>query len=392
MDIETTPIPPDIEFVMDAALEHQELDATSHIALKLYAPRRALMDIIDSDWRLGPDTLQPRLAMARSLADMADSILWRLPVERRGAIALAGAQHVRHEVRSLAWTLATWAIEDEIVGGCLKPWKRLSHRARARYEMTPRQARRLHGPNWIRRYVKTNTDARQLRNYGGRTLRLMQGVVASDVRAAADALLADLVAQHDGYRRTNERAVRQMRGERAAPASNRLRRQRRQVIKRAAATAGAVLSPSDVSAFAAGRAVYLDGATLGLEVARVMSCATLGHSGLSVIAVDRASRRTLASLCVYHEATPALDQLTALALAMQSGEEAEILATANLSNVTDLGVEHPLIAERGRANRRPEWRPRDEQEMKNEAYWEQTKPLWVQSLGVFVLGRMWAAG
>lgn len=48
---------------------------------------------------------------------------------------------------------------------------------------------------------------------------------------------------------------------------------------------------------------------------------------------------------------------------------------------------HPLILERGIAERRA--RRYDEVREKNEAYWLETKRMWTDTLGVFVLGRMW---
>ena len=113
----------------------------------------------------------------------------------------------------------------------------------------------------------------------------------------------------------------------------------------------------------------------------------IGHMGLHVTAACPTTGVRLADLCVYHENTPALDQLTALSLAMQAGEEDEILKTANLSRVTDAGRAHPLILERGIAERRV--RRYDEVREKNEAYWLETKQMWTDTLGVFVLGRMW---
>lgn len=390
MQIVTTTIPPDVEYVLDAALEHNELDAACHVALKLYAPRGDLMRIVDRDWALGREELRPRLAMCAALNDFGDDILRQLPADKRGAIALAGASHVKAEVIRLAWTLATWAMQDEIVGGCLKPYKRCGTRWVQRYEPSPKQRRQLYAPGWIRRYTKTNDDARLLRAMGSRTLSRLVGIDcrARDVVAAAESISTDMQAQHEGYRRTNERAINRL-GASFRPLDRKATARRRSVIKRAVHCASAILSAKMISDFAGGRPVVLPGQSIALEVARIGSAADLGHGSLSVLAIDPVSKRQLASLCVYHERTPALDQLTALALAMQAGEEAEIIATANLSRVTELGMQHPLISERGKTAREMPWRPRDDVQEKNEAYWLATKPLWTDTLGVFTLGRMW---
>jgi hypothetical protein len=219
----------------------------------------------------------------------------------------------------------------------------------------------------------------------------MAGVDRLAAHDAAMAIANELQAQHEGYRRYNERAIRTHFDNSASKLTRKTRRQNRATIKRAAVCAASVLGSGAVSDFAAGRSIILDGETLALDVARVASAARLGHSGLHVVAVDRTSKRKLADMCVYIEKTPALDQLTALALAMKAGEETHIIQTANLSNVTELGFAHPLIAERGKHNGERPWRPRDDRAEKNEAYWNETKPLWLNTLGVFVLGRQWEA-
>lgn len=390
MDIVTYPMPPDVAYFLDSALEHGELDAGSHVVLNLYAPRGDLMRIVDRDYKHdGQPSIAPRLSICGDLTAYAGRIIDRLSPSKRGAIALAGLQHIKGEVQSLAWCMATWAIEDEIKGGCLKPFHRRWTRFGARYELSPKQHRRLYGPNWVRHYVKTNDDSRSLRKKGFMACGRLAGIEISDVRAAANEITMAIEAQHEGFRRHNERAIHAMAicGQKLDRAAT---RKRRRIIKRATICAKSILPHGMLSDFVAGRSVMLDGETLALEVARVGSCASLGHAGLSVTAVDLRTRKRLASLCVYHEKTPSLDQLTALALAMQSGEESDIIHTANLSRVTDLGLAHPLIAERGRAHMERPWRPRDERAEKNEAYWLETKPLWIATLGVFVLGRMWS--
>ena len=400
--IQIIPLAPDVEYFLDAALEHNELDAASHVTLKLFAPRGDLIRIVDTKWELGPERLRGRLATCHVLTELADSILPQLEPERRNAIALAGAMHLTNEVRTTAWMLATWAFQDEFTGGCLKPWK--ADRHRRKYEMTKRERRYLHAPGWISRYVKHNDDARRMRTGHGRmAIARLAGVTIEQARASATIIMRDLQSQHDGYRRTNARALRQfvdrvatdeasgMLGDRRADKKRRLAsKSQRNVIKRACVTATSILGPAAVSDFANGRAVRLVGETLALEVARLGSSAGMGHGAISVVAVHRDSRERLADLCVYHERTPALDQLTALALAMQSGEEADVIATANLSRVTGLGMQNPLIAERGRLKQEQRWMPGDDRAKANEAYWETTKPIWTERLGVFVLGRAWS--
>lgn len=390
MIVQHTPFAPDVSWYLDCALEHGELDGGTHIALRLYALRSEVTDIIDDvppiGYYLSDRPVPMRLRITNRLAELADRLLADLSPERRGAVAWAGVQHLKSEVESLAWCCATWAIEDEIKGGCLKPYKRaLSAPWQRRYEIGPKLQRRLYGPNWVRRYVKLNDDARRLREKGTRALNRMRGIDLDCVREAGDVIARDLKAQHENYRRWNEHIIRNMAS--VFKADPREDRSRRRVLKRAASTAVSVVGRQPVSDFIAGRIVTLQGKTVNLEVGRVGSSAMIGHSGIHVTAACPTTGARLADLCVYHEGTPALDQFTALSLAMQAGEEDEIIKTANLSRVSDAGRAHPLIQDRGLPERR--WRPRDEVREKNEAYWQDTKQMWIDTLGVFVLGRMW---
>lgn len=390
MTIQAAPFAPDIQWFLDCALEHGELDAGTHLALRFYATRSEVMAIVDEvppiGHYLGPPIPQ-RLRTTELLARLADTLLASLPLDRRGAVAWAGIQHIKTEIDSLAWCCATWAIEDGIKGGCLQPYKRNRHPPRWQrdYEIGPKLRRRLYGQNWIRRYVKRNEDAQRLRQKGTRALERMRGIDLAAVRAAGDVLARDIQAQHENYRRWNELMLRQM--ARLGDHDRRQERSRRRVIKRAASTAVALIGRDPVSQFVAGQPVTLKGETLDLEIGRTASAATIGHLGLHVTAVCPATGRRLADLCVYHERTPALDQLTALSLAMRAGEEAEIIRTANLSRVSEAGRAHPLIQDRGLPERA--WRPHDEVRIKNEAYWQDTRQMWIEALGVFVLGRAW---
>jgi hypothetical protein len=393
MDIVSTPLIPDVEYFLDAAHEHGELDAGSLLVLKVYGPRRRITDIVDGVvYELGTiDLMRDRISKCEALAMLADAVLAELSPADRGPLASAGLLGLRHEITALASTLAQWAIEDEIKGGCLKPWKPKCTRHVIDYRTTRKQDRQLRSRKWIRRYVRLEPESIRLRRVGDRVRARLRGVDPIDHAANAERISEMLQAQHEGFRRTNERHIRNHIASTAAitvPRSE--RRKVRKIIKRAAICAESVLGRRAVSDFAAGRELHFSGQQVTLEVARVQSSAMLGHCGLTIRAVCPSTRRHLADLCVYHEQTPALDQAVALALAMQAGEEAEIISTANLSRVSDLGLTIPMIADRGwdQIERRKE-RFMDRRREVNEAYWQETKPVWLETLGVFSLGRSW---
>lgn len=394
MLIQATPLIPDVEYFMDAAVEHTELDGASLVALKLYGDRREITRIVDEVMPAGvgyfgtdgPTRMCVRLAKCDALMAYADDVIARLDTSTRGAICYAGLQHLRYEIDRTANFCATTAYQDAIVGGCLVAYKAIRTRWQRAYLPPPRARRRLYGPGWIRRAAVRERESHALRRMGTRALNRAAGVDLATARAGGDVITRHLRAQHDAYRRTNEAAIQRF-STRLAHTSDKSR-QWRNVIKRAAKTAVMIVGHHDVSMFARGGRVVIPGETLSLEVARQGSAAQLGHGGLRIAAVDKVTGEHLADLCVYHEGTPALDQLTALVLGMRAGEEAEILATANLSRVSDAGRAHPLIADRGPSESR--WEPHDDVSRANEAYWQETKSLWREAVGTFVLGRMWA--
>lgn len=396
MLIQHTPLAPDVEYFLDCAIEHTEIDGATLFALKLYGSRRTITDIVDETVPVGMSyfdnegqrAIRPRLAKCYRLMNYADTIIAALPDDLRSAVCYGGFQHLRYEVDRTAHFLATWSYQDAIIGGCSQHYKPIRTHWQRAYLPSPRQRRRLYGMNWIRRAVKREPETHSLRDMGSRALCRAVGVDFDAARADGERITRELRAQHEAYRRTNEAHIRRWAVEmRDDKQSRALRATNRKVIKRAATTAVSLVGANEVSVFARGGRVILPGQTLALEVTRFGSSAEIGHGGLKVVAVDKDTGERLADLCVYHEGTPALDQLTALALGMKAGEEAEILATANLSNVSDAGRAHPLIAERGLPEHK--WEPRDETARGNEAYWDETKAMWREALGTFVLGRMW---
>lgn len=393
MNPQQAPLPPDVEYFIDAALEHEELDACAALTLKFYAPRVALMNIIDMEYKHdGPGYMRRRVRKCDDLTTLADDILCRLPMETRAPLAWAGVRHVKHWVGGTAHMMAWWAQEDMIRGGCSEPYKTARNRAHWRhidaYTLMPSQRRRLYDRGWIRKYVYRSQDTARLRHMGTRTRARTRGLDWLSARDQSEQIAAMLEAQHENYRRTNERVIRQYAARRVTH-QRALTKACRKVAAKAAATAERVIGRDNLNRWNTAQPVTITGSTIAFDVARSQSSTTMGHGGLILTAVDKDTGRKLANMCFYHEKTPALDQLTALALAVAAGEEAEIIATANLSNVTDLGARHPLIEGHKAASRERQWRPRDIAQERNEDYWQATRPIWLEILGTSVLGQDW---
>lgn len=425
--IQTVPIPPNVEYSIDAAFELDEIDAGTQLACKLYAPRTTLMAINDEPHE-DAGWASARRRFCASLTKLADEIIADLPPARRAALGLASLSHMRGQVLRTAWFYGVSAYEDTVIGGCLEHFRSPGNRQERdrmwRYELSSKQRRRLYGPNWIRRYVKLNDDTPRLRKIATRLLSRAWPINIEDAKPEYDVLMADIDRQIMAYRIENDRRIRDYLTSAEVAAAvpiaspsvrmkakgKRFLAQRRKVIKRAASTAVAVLGPEAVSNFAHGRPVVFKGETMQLAVERFGSSAMMGHSGISVKALGHDGAH-LASMCVYYEKTPALDQLTALGLSMMAGEEAEIVQTANLSRVSDAGYAHPLIGAKVSRPKSTEGQTtivdggtgrvvfhghptRNSntyayQRQVNEAYWRETRPIWLEATGVATMGRVW---
>ncbi len=393
MEQQAIPLAPDVEYFIDAAVEHEELDAGAAFTLKLYAPRLALTNIVDEEYKHdGRAHMRERIRKCDRLTAVADDILRQLPQATAAPLAWAGVLHVRHWVRGSANMMAWWAQEDMIKGGCAEPYIKARSRAQARriedYVPTPKQRRKLSSPAWIRRYVKLNSDTRRLRHMGDVVRARVRDIPLDTVRDAATSIADMLAAQHEGFRRTNERVIRQTMMQHRPVERSQLRKMRK-VSVRAAKTAESVLGADAVRRWVQGQPIRIAGHNIAIEAARTGSSALLGHGGVLLSAVDPNTGRKLADMCLYHEKTPALDQVVAIALAIEAGEEADIIATANLSNVTDLGAKHPLIESHASARRSGPWRPRNVVQERNEDYWKAHETIYMEALGTAVLGRLW---
>lgn len=406
------PLPPDIRYVLDGMLEDQLLDQGSYIALNLFVPRTPILAVIDAEEP--SDELPMRTYKARQLKqglilDLVDQHLRELPQIICDGLAHCSLDWLRRDFYSLAEVYAMWVHEDETTGGALKDFRQ-QVRVRRNGEVFPRTARRIRSPSYIARYVKQREESFQRREMATRLLDRVERAQPENGRGFLHEVEAELAAQREAARTS---AIRQLCLEQAnvghlpevaamlkrvlSPAKKR-QRQRRAVIRRALNVAAAVLPDQDVRAFVHGQGVRLPGQTMDLVVRPRGSVAERGHGAIDVQVTAPASSEVLASLCTYIERTPALDQLVGFALAMQAGEEADIIAKANITNLLPAGRDHPLLAAREKQhvvdraaprlmpNRRGVWSLADVREYAN-AYWDETKHMWVERLSVFACGR-----
>ena len=279
-----------------------------------------------------------------------------------------------HEIDSLAETYAQWAYDDSTIGGCLLPFRK-------RVMVTPfrKVQRRLGSPSFIKRYVRQREECSSIS-----TRRLLANLVKSeewpDAGAVIDAPLRRLVYAYFEDQPVRRDAVR-------------YDDEDRKILRRAVKTACDVVGRDRVRQFIDGKSVTVYGTSYDFLVSRG-SRNLLSNTQNNLLLVDKQGEK-VARLCLYFEDTPIIDQLTAIALHVQAGEELELVRTANLIQLfkpDDHGLmeakrQFRLVAREGGEQEHAVATLTEEQRAASQAYVEATRPLWADRIGIQIYGR-----
>ena len=428
-------LPHETEYFLDGAVECLDLDAGTRMVLIVFGDRQRIADIVEArePWKatpVGKDGAEKamdrarferfkarRLAKCEQLTAHADELLTQLgPVYQLGA-HITAVNSLLTALRGHASCYADWAMTDANEGGAMEDYdnRKLTwhqHEKRDK-EGTKRVSRKLHAPAWIKDYVKRKKESYQMRAIWHTLTR--RGVPKYD-ESQLDAALGvfdDAYARHrDRVNAARQRAMDAFIAETSAWSKGvkekkrvpyRILKQNRKVTKRAAVFAAGLLGASTVSAFASGQPVHIEGQHMVFEVKKRGALHRVGHAALELSVLDK-GRTKLADLCFFIEGTPALDQLTGLALAVRAGEEKDILDTANVTKVAPAGVGHELLGARSKPVDQIETMrnhvaqygmiaanhvPHDARRARNDAYFEETKDIWIDALGRHVFNREW---
>lgn len=398
--LRTTASAPEIEYFLDAAQECTELDAGSAMILRLYGDDRELLPIVTQRF----NGFKERLKHNLQLVDKADEILTQLPIESRSGFVYVGLRGIVYEIEQMAEVFAGWAMDDEIEGGALLPFREYQ---RQKNGVTFRRTlRRLNSLKFMRRYVRHNIDqANHLKKLADVVIRraILLGVSAAPDPAIRAAYLSQL----------NHKTVIE-----AKKQEYELWKSRKMIL-RSWRQAMSIVGRDIVAAFLRGEEVRLIGAESILAVRKRGALSDVGHGCLSVALLSR-DGTSLADLCTYIESTPTLDQLSAFALWMKAGEDRSVIKAANIIRVEDGVRDHPLlkrepertsqerllvlgtqlIREFGQEraarilevlNDTPTRRivrqlTYEEQRKRNNEYWERTKGYWIEAMIVGIIG------
>ena len=335
------PLPPEVDYFLDAANEADEIGTFAHAALNLLGDRQVVKKIID---RIMPNGnyIRGRGQKCLDLDAYAHELVADLaPHEQRSFVACGMRWEPLHLVR-IAEYLIHYNFEDTTRGGCALPYRRYRRHDDA-YDPTPRARRKLYAPASIRRYVKAEDQSVPMsRTMAGR-LRQLPAALPADSALVNDLRLEQREAYRVEYHAAKMRFEAEQRRKYGTYGS--VTPKDRKVARRAALFCAGLLGAEAVGAFARGEAIALPAQDYTLQVARSRSVASVGHGALDVrLCLPDGTR--MANICVYFDGTPALDQLAAIAMHVRAGAAGEIIKTGNLFNISNEGASHPVVKER----------------------------------------------
>lgn len=148
--------------------------------------------------------------------------------------------------------------------------------------------------------------------------------------------LEKLYRERSAARMSERTAMAWADGSRRVPATShpdpKLRKRRRRVLSKSAAFLENLVGRQRARAWISGDDVVVSGRRFDFRV-RVAALDSVNHGALDVHVTDKDGVE-LAALCVYAPQTPALDQISSLVLHVVSGEEDEIVRSANIIRST----------------------------------------------------------
>lgn len=395
MEVQRYPVSNEARYFLDCACEYEEVDSTTYFTMLLYAPRDQIDEIVNRPPSEGLfSSLAERRAMCDDLARLATRILRQLPHDRAGKLIHTGLSEVPLRIKTIAEHMASWALTDATRGGCeisVRPIWRENRKGAP----TAKVIRQIVSPRWVKRYVRKNSTAIELKRILPFVLDRAGIVPSGYIVDGLEEIQKDCMDQKERARAAmldafdlNLHEAALLRKARQ-PEPKHKRRKRHKTIKRAAMLAAGLLGAATVSAFARGEDVVLPGIEADLSVRLTRSCSSLGHGAVSTDLLTKDGKH-LSGLCVYFDNTPALDQLVAFKLHLDAGLEKELIESANLFAVGEEARDNPLVAERVR--NRPDYdyiNPvlRSEfEDNRRERFFEEHGDVWIRSIAVFALG------
>ena len=345
MEPRSAPLPPDMQYVLDCALDNWDIDAFAWDVLNLFGETATIDGILESRSEAKRGNYKQRRLTAVDLNAYAHAIARDLGENWQRAFFAAAIPNEIKVLHENSKMFADWNYEDSTWGGCILPF-RANVRCDRFHNPTKGLRRKLYAPKAIRRYVKqrARTDCAHQALLISR-LRTLPWPATLDY---AEPIALAREAARVRYRQVLEHGIAEMvdaERHRKSEAPLMLTADDHDKIAKSRVIAETILGGDVCDRFANGDAIDIPGETITIEARSRGQFHRDGHGQLE-IAIKEPGGPRLANLCLYFDAMPAFDQLAALALHVGSGNEAEILQTGNLYSVTRWGMESPVILER----------------------------------------------
>lgn len=397
MQFRQTALPHDVQYCMDCAVDMNEINEFDYAVVSLFGETER----VDAIWN-GPREVSGamgwrsnRMPKCLEIDAYAHEVAQGLTVSERRALFAFNLNREPKRLLDCANFLSEWNFVDETIGGSGKPYRKV-RRCDRNFEPTKALRRHLCAPSAIRRYVKridTSVPHYRVLNEGLRRLPW-----PSSLDEGAE-IIEWFSAQGEEIRRrqriAEQRFIDQLAAEHGTKKPKIPKKIRRSIV-RAAQLSCTVVGQKETSAFIGGTPVPIIGETAIFEATRGGSLSKSGHGAMSVDVKSLEGKR-LASLCVYFDGMPALDQLAALKMHVDAGDEETILSKGNLFRVTQDGMNHPIVLSHKKyeapvMEHLGAWEvaARDEHQMQRDAverYWETTKRHYIGAVMQEVWGR-----
>lgn len=336
MKVREAPLPHDLQYVIDGAVELGHLTGGAHVACSLYG-KIAEMDQLSVAPRPGLRGWPATAAMIRDFEGYGQAIIARLDGAMQAAARGASATSMLRILADQGDFICGQSYEDEVWGGSMIH----RHQTMARRgNVYPRLDRRMRTDEWVKRRVRAHRHEAGFVHVCG--LWSLMGEELPPISQDGFALLAATMSDQRERARLRAAEYFRVRDGKKKPVERREQSRRRRCVIRATAAAVAVLGAATVSAFARGEAVVLPADGLAVEIRLATSIDGGGHGALNIGLKDGGGA-FLSSLCLFQD-LPVLDQLTSLALHVRTGGIADVIAAGNLYGTSGEAFAHPLLS------------------------------------------------
>lgn len=354
MELRKSPLPHDLQYVLDGGVEYGHITGGTHVACSLFGDI-ATMDRLHLSPHPGKRGWAATAAMCATIEDYGQFLIEKIedPALKAACLGSTTTSFLR-ALKEYGDFVCGAAYEDAIWGGSMEhrhnTWA--SHRGR----IYKRLSYKMRTDDWVKRKVRRHHNESgykhllHLRSFVPNPLPpatkdgfALLNVTLSDQRSrAAERSRQWILAHRNDPLPTDDTVVPKVT---LKPAQMRAlakkRAKERRSIIRAATIASAIVGASAVSAFARGEPVRLESDQLVMEVRLGSNLGRSGHGGVNVV-LKNVADEYLASLCVYQD-LPALDQLASLALHVQAGEIDDVIHTGNVFNPSPTAFAHPAL-------------------------------------------------